>query len=161
MTCNNCKTKPVWKFTNQTQLCKKCFLDYIERKVFKTIRKFHMISNNEILLKKDTSLNYQVLKSILEQKFPIKNKSGLTTENLSQLAEIEFSEILKGNFIKQNLSNKPLSQISDQELELYAKLKNIKGKTRKKNPEIRDLFEKFMKKNQDLEINVLNAMEQL
>jgi tRNA(Ile)-lysidine synthase TilS/MesJ len=165
MTCKQCIIKPVWKFTNQNRLCKSCFIDYIEKKVFKTIRKFEMLGNGgrEIRLKKEKTLNYNVLKNVLEKKFLVKNGNDFSSENLSQIAEKTFENILNGKYIKisANNPNKPLYFISDAELELYAKLKNISGKPRIKNKRIQELFQTFLKKNQDLEINIVKAMEQL
>lgn len=163
MTCKNCKTKTVWTFTNQTKLCKNCFIDYIEKKVFKTIRKYQMLpKDKKIFLKKSDSLNTAVLKSILENKFTIKfGEENLTPENLSEIAEKTFGNILNGNFTPAPPKANPLYFISDAELELYAKLKNIKGKQRKKDEKVRELFEKFMGKNPDLEINIVNALDQL
>ena len=166
MTCKNCTIKPVWKFTNQTQLCKNCFIDYLERKVFRTIRKYQMLpENREITLKKDNSLNSAVLKSILEKKFQVKfsTKPNFSSENLSQVSEDAFSNIIKGNFAgkkpKDNIS-RPLYFISDSEIELYAKFKSIKEKAREKNKKIHELFERFSK-NPDLEHNIVNALLQL
>ena len=138
--------KPVWTFTNQTQLNKKQFIDYIERKVFRTIRKHNMLSN-PITLKKSNTLNTQVLKKIIETKFPVKlipttNNQQPTTSpaNLSQIAEDIFKNILKGNFNPSPITHhpSPLLYVSDKEAELYAKLTNTKGtkesKTKKSKP---------------------------
>ncbi|MDO8516565.1 MAG: hypothetical protein Q7S33_00410 [Nanoarchaeota archaeon] len=168
MTCTNCTKNSVWEFTNQTKLCKKCFIDYFERKIFRTIREFHIIKGKSVIyLKKENSLNNNVLKFVLKNKFSIKfsNNPDFSSENLSELAENNFAEILKGNFKllkskKQNLFF-PLQNASDKEIELYAELNKISGKKRKENKGIRELFERFMKKNQDLEHNIINASEQL
>jgi len=165
MTCNRCKTAPVWKFTNKTQLCKKCFVDYVERKVFSTIRKFALLpKNSQFLIKKSEDLNTKVLFKIIKDKFPIKfsSKPNIFVPNLSDISEEIFRNILQGYFNKKiaNL-NQPLSYISDAEIELYAKLKSIKGKRRVRNKTIQELFNKFMKKNPDLEHNVLNAYLQI
>ncbi len=160
------KVSRVWTFTNQTQLNKKQFIDYIERKVFRTIRKFNLLPKNKsITLKKSNSLNTQVLKKILETKFQVKttHNSQLITHNssnLSQIAEDTFKKILKGNF---NLATTkaPLLYVSDKEIELYAKLTNTKGTKRKQDKKIQTLFQKFLTKNQDLELNILKAQQQI
>jgi hypothetical protein len=159
MTCKKCRIKPVWKFTNQTQLCKQCFEDYIERKVFRTIRKFSMLSGREIKLKKESSLNHNVLKKIFEKKFSVMRGNEFSSENLSQVAEDVFGNVLNGKFTNISALNpkKPLYDVSDAELELYAKLKLIKGKKRVQDKKLREFFEKFMVKNPDLEINIVNA----
>jgi hypothetical protein len=164
MTCSKCKTRPVWKFTNQTQLCKKCFEDYFERKVWKTIRTHGLLPKNKIfLIKKSEDLNTKVLINVIKEKFNIdfSNKPNINNNNLSSESEIIFSNLLKGNFKKSKLSSSPLSQLSDEEIELYAKLKNIHGKKRIKNTQVQQLFSKFKSKNPDLEHNVVRAFNQI
>jgi len=156
--------KPVWTFTNQTQLNEKQFIDYIERKVFRTIRKFNLLPKSKIItLKKSPDFNTVVLKKILEKKFQVKysTKPNLSSANLSQITEDIFKNILKGNFNHKPNSNAPLQFISDKELELYAKLTNTKGTKRKQDKKIQSLFQKFLNKNQDLELNILKASNQL
>ncbi len=155
--------KPVWKFTNKKELNKSQFINYFERKVFRTIRKYSLLPSDKIFtLKKSTSLNTILLKQILETKFQVKfsTKSNTSTNSLSSEAEDIFKNIIKGKF---NYSPKasPLINLSDREIELYAKLKKIKGVKRKKNKKIQTLFKKFLSKNQDLEINILKAQNQL
>ena len=154
----------VWKFTNQRELNKSEFLNYVERKVFRTIRKNNILPKDKIIiLKKDDTINTTILKSIIEKKFEVKfgTKPNMSSENLSQFAEDIFKNALKGDF-KNNISNNaPLAQLSDKELEIYAKLKNIRGVKRKQDKKIQELFEKFLKKNQDLEQNVVKAGSQL
>ncbi len=44
MTCKICKEKPVIQLTNSNvSLCKRCFIRYFERKVFKTIRNYKLV----------------------------------------------------------------------------------------------------------------------
>ena len=160
--------KPVWQFTNQTKLNKTQFIDYTERKVFRTIRKHNMLPKNKIItLKKDNSLNTQVLKKIIETKFKVKiipntkyQIPNTSPNNLSEIAEQIFKKILKGNF-KPTITKTPLFYLSDKEIELYAKLTNTKGTKRKQDKKIQDLFKKFLTKNQDLELNIIKAASQL
>ena len=156
--------KTVWQFTNQRKLSKKEFIDYFERKIFRTIRKYQMLPFNKIItLKASLDLNTKVLKTILEKKFQVQFTSSpkFSSDNLSQLAEDIFRNILQGKFTESILKNKPLYFLSDKEVELYAKLKNIKGSKRKQDKKIQALFEKFLKKNQDLELNIIKAFNQL
>tara|TARA_Y100000310_G_C20140707_1_gene560142 strand:- start:1 stop:516 length:516 start_codon:yes stop_codon:yes gene_type:complete len=167
--------KTVWKFTNQRKLTKKEFLNYFERKVFRTIRKYKLLPKNRIIkLKKSNSLNTAVLKKVIEKKFKVKftSKPDFSSDNLSQIAEDVFKNILQGKFNNQkpvqkpapntdDKLKKPLYFLSDKEIELYAKLTNIKGTKRKQNKKIQSLFEKFLKKNQDLEQNIVKAFSQL
>ena len=55
----------------------------------------------------------------------------------------------------------PLYFLSDEEIELYAKLASIKGKKRKKHDKIWKLFSQFKEKNPDLEHNIVNSCRQL
>jgi hypothetical protein len=156
--------KTVWKFTNQKELNKSQFIDYIERKVFRTIRKHQMLPKNKIInLKKSQDLNTAVLKKILEKKFTVKfcTKPNISSDNLSQSAEEIFENILKGKFTGPQPDNRPLYYLSDKEIELYAKLENIKGAKRKTNKKIQNLFEKFLKKNKDLELNIIKGISQI
>ena len=154
----------VWQFTNQRKLSKKEFINYFERKIFRTIRKYQMLPKNKIIkLKYSTNLNTKVLKTVLGTKFQVKftSKPNISSDNLSQLAEDIFKNILQGKFTEPKSYNKPLQFLSDKEVELYAKLTNIKGSKRKQNKKIQTLFEKFLKKNQDLELNIIKASNQL
>ena len=156
--------KPVWTFTNQTSLNKKQFLNYIERKVFRTIRKHNLLPKSKIFtLKKTNDLNTQVLKKILQTKFETKfsTKPNTSSDNLSQITEDTFKNILKGNLKTPIPKNAPLLHVSDKEIELYAKLKNTKVLKRKQNKKIQNLFQKFLTKNQDLELNILKARQQI
>jgi tRNA(Ile)-lysidine synthase TilS/MesJ len=157
----------VWEFTNQRKLNKKEFLNYVERKVFRTIRKFEMLpENRKIFLKKSEDLNTVVLKHILEQKFPVSfsTKSNFSSKNLSDISEEDFKNILNGKFEGIKNSKKllmPLCDVSDKEIEVYASLVGLKGKKAKRDERIQELFARFMKKNPDLEHNIVNAMEQI
>ena len=154
--------KSVWRFTNGRELTKLEFINYFERKVFRTIRKYSLLPKNKIfILKKNNNLNTIILKQILETKFQVKYSKtpNISANNLSQVAEDIFANITKGNF---NYSPKPspLINLSDKEIEVYAKIKEIKGNTRKQNKKIQALFKKFLSKNQDLEINIMKAQKQ-
>lgn len=157
----------VWEFTNQKTLTKKEYMDYFERKVFRTLRKYGMLPKNKLIkLKKSLSLNTKVLKDVIEKKFEVKTVSKnetFSSENMSDVAEGVFKNILNGKFVgpkpKDRLS-RPLYFLNDKEIELYAKLKKIKGKKSKREKKIQGLFERF-KKNPDLEHNIVNALLQL
>ncbi len=161
------KEKYVWQFTNQKKLTKKEFVDYFERKIFRTIRKYEMLPKNKIIqLKKSNNLNTIVLKKVLEKKFKVKfsKKSNFSSANLSKCAEEIFKNILKGNFSgpkpKDSLA-RPLYFLSDKEVELYSKLKKMNGIKRKRDKKVQSLFRKFLGKNPDLEINVVKAFGQI
>ncbi len=158
------KQDVIWQFTNQRELTKSEFINYFERKVFRTIRKNQMLPENKIfILKKSEDLDTKVLKQILETKFQMKfsTKPNISSANLSSEAEDIFKNITKGKFDNPQKTNAPLIYLSDKEIELYAKLKNIKGTKRKQNKRVQTLFNKFLSKNQDLEVNILKAQNQI
>src|SRR3989344_4188832 len=47
--CKQCEASSVYEFTNRRKLCKKCFIEYFEKKFFYAIRKFRMIRDREII----------------------------------------------------------------------------------------------------------------
>ncbi len=47
--CKNCKSKPVYEFTNQRKLCKNCFIEWFQKKVLYIIRKFGMIQKKDVV----------------------------------------------------------------------------------------------------------------
>jgi tRNA(Ile)-lysidine synthase TilS/MesJ len=157
----------VWEFTNQKKLTKSKFIDYFERKIFKTIRKYDMLGKKrEIILKKSNNLNTKVLEKVLSQKFKVelKQKSSFSDLNATDIAEEAFKNILNGK-IKGTLptekGNKPLYFLSDKEVLLYAKLTNINGIKKKRDKKVSLLLEKFLDKNQDLEQNIIQAIIQV
>jgi hypothetical protein len=168
-------SKTVWTFTNKKELDKPEFINYFERKVFRTIRKNDLLPKDKIFTLKELpsgkegtrggakDLNTIVLKKIIEKKFEVKwsTKPNLIAENLSQSAEDIFKNALKGDFKNKVPRNAPLAQLSDKEIELYAELTSIIGTKRKQDKKIQSLFDKFLKKNQDLEVNVVKAIGQL
>lgn len=163
----NMEDEHVWEFTNQKKLTKKEFIDYVERKVFRTIRKYMMLPHDKkILLKESSDINTEVLKYILEKKFEVNfsNTPNFSSMNLSAAAEKTFENVLAGKLTgprPEEQPRSPLYFVSDKEIELYAKLTERKGEKRKRNERIQSLFEKFLKKNPDLEQNIVNALFQI
>lgn len=159
--------KPVWEFTNQKKLNKKDFINYFDKKVFKTIRKSEMLPKNKIFtIKTSNDINTNILKRILETKFQVKysNKPNTSSENSSDAAEQIFQNILQGKFTGPKAKDKisrPLYFHSDKEIEVYVKLTNTKGTKPKRDKKIQDLFHKFLTKNQDLELNITKALGQI
>ena len=164
---NNFMKKPVWTFTNKKTLNEKEFIEYFERKVFKTIRKYGLLPKDKTFkIKKDKTLNTSVLKSILEKKFLVEYSLNPNTssENLSDIAENTFENLINANFkgiSPEDKISRPLYFISDKELEVYSKLKKINGEKKKRNKKIQDLFNKFLDKNPDLEINIVKVLNQI
>jgi len=162
------KLDTIWCFTNGIELNEKEFLSYIEKKVFKTIRRSKMFENQylrKIPISASESLNTKVLNHILEKKFSVKfsSKPLFSSENLSDVSEKNFLKVLDGKFKREKTAEKirPLYLNSDKEIQLYAKLKGIKGTSKKRDKRIQALFSKFIVKNPDLEHNIVNAFKQL
>ena len=157
----------VWEFTNQRKLDKKEFINYFERKVFKTIRRYEMLPKDRIFrIIKDNKTNTEVLKQILEQKFQVdySDKPNISSTNLSDSAEETFGFVIDGKFKGPSPEDKPFRPLyfhSDKEIEVYSKLKGIKYIKPKRNNQIQELFSKFMDKNPDLELNVVKTLRQI
>ena len=50
MSCKNCEIKPIIELTNNNiKLCKSCFLKYFERKAFRTISKYNLIDDKDVI----------------------------------------------------------------------------------------------------------------
>ena len=158
MTCKLCKKKPVWKFTNKSQLCANCFSQYFERKIKATIRKYNM----PIGKMKKTDLNAKVINNIIE-KLPVR-AGKLSTENLNDISNTilyivmyEDEKKLKSLLPK----NQPLYFLSNAEILLYAKIIGIKGKIEKpieKLKQIDDFLVSLEKKNADVRQNVVQSI---
>lgn len=161
------KTNYVWEFTNQRKLNKKEFLQYVEKKVFKTIRKYDMLPiDKKIILKEDGLLNTVVLKYILEKKFNVEYglKYDFISNSLTDVSEGAFKNVLKGKFEGSKAKDticRPLFDLLDDEIKKYAELVDLKGDIKKRDENVQKLFEKFKKKNPDLDHNIVNAMKQI
>ncbi|MGC9309653.1 MAG: hypothetical protein ACP5D2_03085 [Candidatus Nanoarchaeia archaeon] len=160
--------KHVWEFTNQKKLTKKEFIRYVEKKIWKTIRKYRILPNDKVFKLTGRDLNANVLKHVLSKKFTVKKGKNISTFNLSDVAERVFREVLKGNFegkemkeLKPEYLKAPLYDLLDEEIELYAKLESIKGKPKQRDARIQELFKPFKERNPDLEHNIVNAFLQL
>jgi hypothetical protein len=160
--------KYVWTFTNQRKLTKGEFIDYFEKKVFKTIRKYEMLPEDKIFrFDNFDNLNSEILEKIIGKKFSVEKSTtpNMDEDNLSGAAEKIFNKILSGDFTGPAPKNKkisyPLYFHSDAEIETYANQIGLKGKKMQRNKKIQSLFNKFKNKNPDLEINVVKALAQI
>ena len=161
MVCKNCKKKPIWKFTNQTQLCASCFVKYFNKKVKGTIRKYKM----PIQKIKKKSLKANVINKIIME---LPNRKGkLIEESLNDISNTILYTLMnddESSLRKLLPCNQPLYFLSDKEILLYAKLKRIKGKISNekakigKLKQIDDFLVSLEKKNADIRLNVVNAM---
>ncbi len=149
--------KKVWKFTNQRELTASEFVSYFERKVKKTIGKYKM----PIGTVKGTSLNANVLNHIMGS-LP-QRKGKISEDNLDDISILILDEMMHGNFELSKFlpHNQPLYFLSDKEIQLYAKIKGIKGKIKEKNgnqKEINEFIKKIEEKNPDIRHNIINSL---
>jgi len=176
--CKLCETNPVYEFTNKRKLCKTCFLHYFQKKVLYTIRKFKMINRGDAVeYKKNNSFKGVVLEEILKfiadkmeislnswKKGKIASDSSIDSEAdniVKTLINGNVSELKKflpvfGNRIK------PLYLFLDEEILLYAELKNLKFKKSKaKKDKIKSFEDEFEKKHPEVKRAIVNSILEL
>ena len=147
MMCKQCELNPVYEFTNKRKLCKNCFVNYFLKKLLYTIRKFKMIKTGDIIgYKKINTLKGVVLEDLL---LFLKKKSGIelvklpnkkankiasyssidseSTEIVNLIIEKNSLDLKKELPVEKNVI-KPLYLFLDEEILLYAKIKNLKFK---------------------------------
>lgn len=158
MACKSCQNSPVWKFTNKRQLCSVCFVQYFEKKVKGTIRKYNM----PIHSLDDKSVSGKVIDNILKN-LP-ERKGRISVEDLNDMSIGILHIMVERNSreLKKLLpKNQPLYFLSDKEILLYAKLKEIKGKFKEREgkfKEIDEFIQKIEKKNPDIRHNIVMSL---
>ncbi len=178
--CKLCDEEPVYEFTNQRKLCKKCFIDYFYKKLLYTIRKFEMIKRGDIIgYKKENSSKGVVLEQMLiflagrtEFKLVKLDKKPKKIAIDASL-DSESGEIVKC-LIKGNVSEmkkflpvygkliKPLYLFLDEEILLYAKLTDLKFiKKKDKSNKIEDFMDNFEKKHPEVKRAIVNSLLEL
>ena len=178
--CKLCNEKPIYEFTNKRKLCKKCFINYFHKKLLYTIRKFKMIKREDIVgYRKNNNFKGVVLEQML--KF-ISDKADIKLVNSQKRADkiavdssldSESEEIAK-TLIKGNISEpkkflpvyknmiKPLYLFLDEEILLYAKLRNLRFVKKKNNEsKIEDFMNNFEKKHPEVKRAVVNSLLEL
>ncbi len=161
--CQECEKNPVYEFTNKRKLCKNCFIKWFFKKFLYTIRKFKMIRPGDVIgyenkgdfrgvvledLLKDYSKNMDVEIYSLPSKKKITKKAETQTLDIASYKVI--NELIRGSAKKfkeispkKGKTIKPLYYFLDKEIELYAKLKNLKFK-KIKNKEKKDKISIFI-----------------
>ncbi len=147
----------VWKFTNQQELDSAGFVRYFEKKVRKTVGKYHMPTSP---LKKG-GLKAEVINSLLKN-IPLR-EGGVSDVSLDDVSVAVLYEVMYGVFKVEKFlpKNQPLYFLSDKEIELYAKIKGIKGKLKKRSGklgEVDDFIKKIELKNPDIRHNIINSL---
>jgi len=179
--CKQCELNPVYEFTNKRKLCKNCFVNYFLKKLLYTIRKFKMIQTGGIIgYKKINTLKGVVLEDLL---LFLKRKSGielvkLPNKKANKIAsdssiDSESNEIVNLIIEKNSLDLKkelpveknvikPLYLFLDEEILLYAKIKNLKFKEEKvKKNKIANFIQEFEKKHPEVKRAVVNSLLEL
>lgn len=179
--CKLCEEKPVYEFTNRKKLCKKCFISYFQKKVLYTIRKFNMIKREDIIgYKKENTFKGVVLEDVLNfasqragfylVKLPNKKPNKIA---IGSSIDSESEEVIK-TLINGNVSGlkkflpvqgniiKPLYLFLDEEILLYAKLKNLKfRKEKEKKDKIKSFEDEFEKKHPEVKRAIVNSILEL
>ena len=181
--CKQCELRPVYEFTNQRKLCKKCFIKYFQKKFLYVNRKFGMIRRGYVVgyeNKKD--FRSVVLEDVLEmfaEKLMIELVRISTTlprpptPKVTKIAvpctiDLECDKIIhgiiKGDIRKLNVKPvdgkviKPLYLFLDKEVLLYAKLRKLKfEKNKGKEDEIGKFINELEKKHPEVKRAVVNS----
>ncbi len=180
--CNFCETQPVYEFTNQRKLCKTCFVRYVEKKFFYIIRRFEMVSKNDIITYENKG-NFrdavlEVLLKMFGERAPVKivkfnSKIKFDRKVVSSTIDV-FAEKMIYDLFKKNVKNfeelkpvekkiiKPLYLFLDEEILLYAKLKKLKFKNQKEQKNEISLFvDDLEKKHPEIKRAIVNSYLEL
>jgi len=182
--CKLCELKPVYEFTNQRKLCRRCFAKWFQKKVLYTIRKFSMINREDIIgYAKSNTFRNAVLEDVLKMfaektnvelvKLPSRKRfTKFAFPSTTDSKAYDFVSRLINSKIKINDLNellpkgkiviKPLYLFLDKEVLLYAKIKRLKFKRGKK---VFSKIEKFIdeseKKHPEVKRAIVNSFLKL
>jgi len=157
---------------NNKKLSRTSFLRYFEKKVLYTVRKFNMLRKEAASVKKESFLNSKVLLHLLEKShFPLAKKSNIValndcTDDIASLIleswfKTKSQEKLAPHFIKNKIKFiRPFYLITEKEIEIYAKLKGIKGKLKKKT-KARILLDRLEQFHPEIKRATLSSYSQL
>lgn len=179
--CKQCETNPVYEFTNKRKLCKTCFVHYFEKKVLYTIRKFGLIKQREIIgYKKASDFKSVVLDRILTfisekseitlvkipnkkvKKIAVNSSLDSESERIIKILIGGKSEGLEKCFSIEKNMIKPLYLFLDEEILLYAKLKNLKfTEKKKKKSKIANFLGELEKKHPEVKRATVNSILEL
>lgn len=178
--CKNCELNPVYEFTNKRKVCGNCFVNYFNKKVLYTIRRFKMADHSSVLFVDDSGdFRGAVLTDVLKM-FVLKSGAQLAkkkgkkvTVAVGDSTDIISSRIIDSLF-EGDLSKvrgvkpcekgiiRPLYLMLDGEILLYAKLKKLKFKqTKNKEPKFDYFVNAMEKKHPELKHSVVNSYLEL
>ena len=156
--------KPVYILPNGKPLGASDFCKYFEKKVLYTVRKFSM--SREVRVKKDNSVNSNVLRS-LYVKFGFMNNNSKTVA-LADSADDLSTMLLESWFSNKEPHFKPVTKkeirpfflMTDQEISIYAAIKHITGKVKKKSS-ARAMLDSMEKPHPEVKRAIVQAYLQL
>lgn len=179
--CKLCDINPVYEFTNKRKLCSRCFVNYFVKKFLYILRKFEMAKQGDFIgYKKSNELKGVVMEDLLNffsKRSGIKiaalpdkkvNKIAVDSSIDSEAKEIIETLIsgnssrLKKELPKENKIIKPLYLFLDEEILLYAKIKNLKFSEKKNKKNKNEIFiEEFEKKHPEVKRAIVNSLLEL
>lgn len=145
--CKECQTKPVYVFTNKRQVCRRCFVNYFQKKFLYVNRKFSLLSKGDLVFfKKSNSFRDVVLDYLLnlfsEKVGFVKTDMGKEHNKIADSSSIDLiayeiiQELMYGNSKKMKDFSpvvkkgkmklvRPLYLFLDKEILLYGKIKGL------------------------------------
>jgi len=158
MACKSCKKKPAVRLSNSNvDLCKKHFLEYFQKKVFKTIRQYNLINEGDhigvaVSGGKDSLTLLYLMSLFLEKRRKIKLTAILVDEGIDGYRDLTIKDAKKWC----NELNIPL-KIFSYKKEIGKKLDDILKETKEKSCSICGVFRRYLlnKSARELKIDKL------
>ena len=147
--------------------CKSHFIENIEKRVKKDIRRNNLIKKNETLVVKDPLCGYFISRVL---NIPVKMaEKGKGREILFWTMDDEVLAFLTALFSRRKMKNgskkiiKLLRTVKDKELEAYAKLKKIRCRIKRSRKEknILDEIDRLEEKHMETRFSLLKSIEEL
>src|SRR3989338_2516895 len=145
MACKSCKKKPVIRLSNSNvDLCKKHFLEYFQKKVFKTIRQYNLINEGDhigvaVSGGKDSLTLLYLMSLFLEKRRKIKLTAILVDEGIDGYRDLTIKDAKKWC----NELNIPL-KIFSYKKEIGKKLDDILKETKERSCSICGVFRRYL-----------------
>lgn len=181
MKCKKCKNQAEVNFSHLEPLCEKHFLETIEKRVRKNLRKKSLICKGDrILIIDNNSKEYAVgeflLKNIIKD-LPVKietkksEKLSYASSNHNKIIvpwslDDETEEFLNFMFSKKKTKkfgkkyHKLLKNISEEEIEKFAEIKRFKYK-HKKRSRIKEMLDTLEKRYPGYKFSLLNSIKEV